>query len=166
MCLTFDREEGNTCSGCRSIPRIRDIYCGGFLLRGQEGKALEVLRSCVGALTDLAEIAAPILAKEKAVSGPAEPPLTPGNISRPLGVPSAPVVDQLLESEKAGEEVVKTEEDEKKESDTTPGVGELKPAEPGSESKGEGGRVGEAQKEKKEETQATRLRPERRLRRR
>ena len=125
LCLTFEHEPGAvSCSGCRAIRRIRDLYCGGFLVRAQESRGLEILRSCVGALTDLAEEAAPILEKERQESGPSEAATAP-KTAGPLGEPVAPVVGRLLESEKEAAEFVKTEEDEKKDEQTTPGVGEL-----------------------------------------
>ena len=40
------------------------MLCGGLLLRDQE-EALAILRTAAGALLDLAEVAAPILAKER-----------------------------------------------------------------------------------------------------
>ena len=127
LCLTFEHEEGAvSCAGCRSIRRIRDLYCGGFLVRSQESRGLEILRSCVGALTDLAEEAAPILEKERQESGPSEAATAP-KTAGPLGEPLAPVVGRLLESEKEAVEFVKTEEDEKKGEQAPPGVGELQP---------------------------------------
>ena len=81
------------CPGCRSVRRIRDLFAGGFLLRSQEAKAVEVLRCCIGALTDLAEIAAPLLERKRAESGPPAV-VEPRGIgpSGPLGLPEAPVV--------------------------------------------------------------------------
>lgn len=154
LCLTFDREGTVSCTGCRSIRRIRDIFCGGFLLRSQEGRAVEALRSCVGALTDLAEVAAPELEKEKRESGPAEAPIVVGNAAGPLGVPRAPVVGRLIEADKEAAEIVKTEEDEKKEEEATPGVRELKAEETGSENK-EGGEVADEPKKKKKRRHKT-----------
>ncbi|CAK9008995.1 Uncharacterized protein SCF082_LOCUS10105, partial [Durusdinium trenchii] len=108
--------EDDLCRGCRSVRRIRDFFCGGFLLRSQEARAVAALRTCVGELTDLAEIASPILEKEKAEADPAE------DKSKDLsGKPSAPEVGGGPEAP-----VVKTEAVEKDENATeTPGVSEV-----------------------------------------
>ena len=108
----------------------------------------------MGALTDLAEVAAPELEKEKRESGPAEAPIVVGNAAGPLGVPRAPVVGRLIEADKEAAEIVKTEEDEKKEEEATPGVRELKAEETGSENK-EGGEVADEPKKKKKRRHKT-----------
>ncbi|CAK9013902.1 unnamed protein product [Durusdinium trenchii] len=77
--------EGNPCRLCRTHKRIRELLCGGLLLRGQEEAALQILRAAAGALLDLAEEAAPVLARERRESNPVgfaadaslEPTLTP-----------------------------------------------------------------------------------------
>lgn len=47
---------GNPCRLCRTHKRIRELLCGGLLLRGQEEEeALAILRTAAGALLDLAE---------------------------------------------------------------------------------------------------------------
>ena len=149
LCLTFEHEEGSvSCSGCRSIRRIRDLYCGGFLVRSQESRGVEILRSCVGALTDLAEEAAPILERERQESGPSEAATAP-KTAGPLGEPLAPVVGRLLESEKEVVEFVKTEEEEKKDEQATPGVGELQAEGVDGESKAEGGEADKPKKKRK-----------------
>lgn len=107
-CLTFERE-GIVCPGCRSVRRIRDLFAGGFLLKSQEARALEALRTCVGVLTDLAEVAAPILAKEKGETGPAEPELVGVGPAGPLGLPVPPVVGKLVTEESEQDRKAKEE---------------------------------------------------------
>ena len=116
-CHLFDKPaEDDLCRGCRSVRRIRDFFCGGFLLRSQEARAVAALRTCVGELTDLVEIASPILEKEKAEANPTE------DKSKDLsGKPSAPEVEGGPEAP-----AVKTEAVEKDENaNETPGVSEV-----------------------------------------
>ena len=70
-CASCHTWEGSpTCQVCRTLRRIRELIEGQLLLRRQESQVLTVLRDCAGALTDLAEEAAPILAQELRESGP------------------------------------------------------------------------------------------------
>lgn len=65
-CHTF---VGDPCNSCRTLARAKFLLEGGKLLRTQEAPVLGALRSLAGALSDLAEEAAPILAAELRTSG-------------------------------------------------------------------------------------------------
>ena len=64
-CGLFSRSENHLCLCCRTIGRLRNL-----LLKGQEQEALTVLRIAAGALLDLAKLAAPELAAERASANP------------------------------------------------------------------------------------------------
>ena len=61
-CHLFDGAP--TCQVCRTLRRIKELIEGNLLLRQQENSVVSVLRNCAGALTDLAEEAAPVSARE------------------------------------------------------------------------------------------------------
>lgn len=65
-CHTF---VGDPCNSCRTLARAKYLLEGGKLLRTQESLVLGALRGLAGALSDLAEEAAPILAAELRTSG-------------------------------------------------------------------------------------------------
>lgn len=67
-CHLFDGAP--TCQVCRTLRRIKELIEGNLLLRQQENSVVSVLRNCAGALTDLAEEAAPVSARELRESGP------------------------------------------------------------------------------------------------
>ena len=123
-CHLYDKpREDSLCRGCRSVRRIRDFFCGGFLLRNQEARAVAALRTCVGELTDLAEIAAPLLEKEKAEANPPEE-----GTKGPSGTPSAPDVEQAASGGRTATEAptIKTEVVDKEENaNEVPGVSEV-----------------------------------------
>lgn len=92
-CHTFDGSP--TCQVCRTLRRIRELVEGQLLLIRQEAPVLAILRNCAGALTDLAEEAAPILAQELRESGPEVESKEVG-----VGEPAAPEGDKKEKDEK------------------------------------------------------------------
>ena len=79
-CGLGQRTGGSLCSVCRAVERIRSLCRGGTLLRSQEAAALLILRTAVGELQDLAELAAPILKAERLA---ADPPGSAGSEAAP-----------------------------------------------------------------------------------
>ena len=69
-CGLGHRTGGALCSVCRAVERIRTLCKGGTLLRSQEAAALLILRTAVGDLQDLAELAAPVLEAESRAANP------------------------------------------------------------------------------------------------
>eukprot|EP00438_Fugacium_kawagutii_P006828 Skav227026 [mRNA] locus=scaffold456:236256:249187:+ [translate_table: standard] len=65
-CHTFP---GSPCNSCRTLSRIGFILEQGRLLKVQEPAVLAALRTAAGAITDLAEEAAPVLEAERRGSG-------------------------------------------------------------------------------------------------
>lgn len=59
---------GSPCNCCRTLARLKALLEGGHLLLAQESSVLAALRSAAGAIADLSEEAAPILAAEKTLS--------------------------------------------------------------------------------------------------
>ena len=123
-CHLYDKpREDSLCRGCRSVRRIRDFFCGGFLLRNQEARAVAALRTCVGELTDLAEIAAPLLEKGKTEASPPEE-----GAKGASGTPSAPDIEQAASGGGTATEAptIKTEVVDKEENaNEVPGVSEV-----------------------------------------
>ena len=89
VCTVCGLFEGPFCRACRTHKRIRELFCGSLLLRSQEEETVQILRTAAGALLDLAEEAAPILARERVEANPASynpgpeldprlPPVDPG----------------------------------------------------------------------------------------
>ena len=89
VCTVCGLFEGPFCRACRTHKRIRELLCGFLLLRSQVEETVQILRTAAGALLDLAEEAAPILARERVEANPASynpgpeldprlPPVDPG----------------------------------------------------------------------------------------
>ena len=107
-CASCHTWEGSpTCQVCRTLRRIRELIEGQLLIRRQESQVLTVLRDCAGALTDLAEEAAPILAQELRESGPEV--ATKEAVD---GEPLAPGVDEKDKDEPKKETVEVKKEDQ------------------------------------------------------
>ncbi|CAK9033129.1 unnamed protein product [Durusdinium trenchii] len=91
--------------------------------RNQEARAVAALRTCVGELTDLAEIAAPLLEKGKTEASPPEE-----GAKGASGTPSAPDIEQAASGGGTATEAptIKTEVVDKEENaNEVPGVSEV-----------------------------------------
>eukprot|EP00438_Fugacium_kawagutii_P022471 Skav232357 [mRNA] locus=scaffold2646:529683:532082:+ [translate_table: standard] len=115
---------GSPCHSCRTYLRIGFLLSGGKLLKTQESAVLAALRSACGALTDLAEEAAPILEAELELSGPSgAKDSTAAGAGGSSGALPAPVeaTEEKKPEETEAELKAKTLEEDKPEARSKPG---------------------------------------------